>query len=182
MRGPIFVALDSGTSVVKGLAFDAVGKIVAQASRPNVISSGPGCMAEQDMARTWEDACAVLSALAEQVDGREVVALAITGQGDGTWLVDGDDMPVAPAMLWLDARAAQLVETLRQSGAARAAFAFTGSGLAACQQPAQLLWLDRNRPDVLERAATAFHCKDWLYLRLTGVRATGPLRGELFLR
>src|SRR6266566_2964037 len=98
VSGPIFVALDSGTSVVKGLAFDAVGKIVAQASRPNVISSGPGNMAEQDMARTWEDACAVLGELAEQLDGRKVVALAITGQGDGTWLVDGDDTPVAPAM------------------------------------------------------------------------------------
>ena len=40
------------------------------------------------MARTWEDACAILGQLAEQLDGREVVALAITGQGDGTWLVD----------------------------------------------------------------------------------------------
>jgi erythritol kinase (D-erythritol 1-phosphate-forming) len=127
MSGPIFVALDSGTSVVKGLAFDAVGKIVAHASRPNVILSGPGSMAEQDMVRTWEDACAVLRELAGQLNGKEVVALAITGQGDGTWLVDGDHTPVAPAMLWLDARAAQLVEALRQSGAARAAFAFTGS-------------------------------------------------------
>ena len=174
MSGPILVALDSGTSVVKGLAFDATGKVVVQASRPNVIASGPGGMAEQDMARTFEDACAVLGELAERLDGKEVVALAITGQGDGTWLVDGDGAPVAPAILWLDARAAPLVEVLRQGGAARAAFAFTGSGLAACQQPAQLLWLDRNRPEVLERAATAFHCKDWLYLKLTGVRATDP--------
>jgi erythritol kinase (D-erythritol 1-phosphate-forming) len=84
MSGPILVALDSGTSVVKGLAFDAAGKVVVQASRPNVIASGPGGMAEQDMARTFEDACAVLGELAERLDGKEVVALAITGQGDGT--------------------------------------------------------------------------------------------------
>jgi erythritol kinase (D-erythritol 1-phosphate-forming) len=87
MSEPILVALDSGTSVVKGLAFDAAGKVVAQASRPNVIASGPGAMAEQDMARTWEDASAVLGELAERLDGRELAALAITGQGDGTWLV-----------------------------------------------------------------------------------------------
>jgi hypothetical protein len=124
------------------------------------------------MGRTWEDTCAVLSELAARLDGSEVAALAVTGQGDGTWLIDEEDTPVAPAILWLDARAAQLVEDLRESGEARAAFAFTGTGLAACQQPAQLLSLDRNRPDLLERATTAFHCKDWLYLKLTGVRAT----------
>ena len=174
MSGPVVVALDSGTSLVKAGAFDADGNLVAQASRPNVVWSGRGRMVEQDMARTWEDACAVLGELAARLDGTRVAALAITGQGDGTWLVDGDDMPVAPAILWLDARAADLVEDLRQNGAARAAFIFTGTGLAACQQPAQLLWLNRNRPEVLERAATAFHCKDWLYLKLTGVRATDP--------
>ena len=174
VNGPILIALDSGTSVVKALAFNAAGEVVTVVSRPNVIWSGPGSAAEQDMARTWEDTCAVLSELAARLDGAEVAALAVTGQGDGTWLIDQEDAPITPAILWLDARAAQLVEDLRESGAARAAFAFTGTGLAACQQPAQLLWLDRNRPDLLERATTAFHCKDWLYLKLTGVRATDP--------
>jgi erythritol kinase (D-erythritol 1-phosphate-forming) len=174
MSGPLIVALDSGTSVVKALAFDVAGKVVTEVSHPNVISSGPGSAVEQDMVRTWQDACAVLNELAVRLDGAEVAALALTGQGDGTWLVDRADTPVAAAILWLDARAAKLVEALRNSGAARAAFAFTGTGLAACQQPAQLLWLDRNCPDVLERATTAFHCKDWLYLKLTGGRATDP--------
>ena len=144
------------------------------ASRPNVISSAADGGVEQDMAQTWEDTCAVLSELTARLDCVEIAALAVTGQGDGTWLIDERDNPVAPAIVWLDARAGQLVEELRKGAAARSAFAFTGTGLAACQQPAQLLWLDRNRPDVLKRATTALHCKDWLYLKLTGVRATDP--------
>ena len=160
--------------MVKALAFNATGQVVNAVSRPNLICFGNGGAVEQDMQRTWEDTCAVLRELTARLNSAGVVALAITGQGDGTWLIDRENEPVAPAILWLDARAGQLVEDLRTSGAASKAFAFTGTGLAACQQPAQLLWLDQNHPELLERSAIAFHCKDWLYLKLTGERATDP--------
>ena len=38
----------------------------------------------------------------------------------------------------------------------------------------QLVWMTRHRPDVLARATTGFHCKDWLYFKLTGDRRTDP--------
>ena len=34
--------------------------------------------------------------------------------------------------------------------------------------------MDRHAPDLLDRAEVALHCKDWLYLKLTGRRATDP--------
>ena len=34
--------------------------------------------------------------------------------------------------------------------------------------------MKRHRPEVLARAETSFHCKDWLYFKLTGERATDP--------
>ncbi len=174
MNGPLLIAVDSGTSVVKAVAFTADGLLVADAARPNRIEPGPGGAVEQDMARTWDDCCEVLAALSERLDGARVAALAVTAQGDGTWLVDRDGAPVAPALIWLDARARDVVAELRRGGEARAAFAFTGTGLNACLQSAQLLWLSRNRPEILARAATALHCKDWLYLNLTGIRASDP--------
>lgn len=174
MNEPLLIAVDSGTSVVKAVAFTASGSAVADAARPNRIERGAGGAVEQDMARTWDDCRQVLAALSERLDGASVAALAVTAQGDGTWLVDRDGAPVAPALTWLDARARDIVAELRKDGEARAAFAFTGTGLNACQQSAQLLWLSRNRPEVLARAATALHCKDWLYLNLTGIRASDP--------
>ena len=88
MSEPILIALDSGTSMVKALAFDAMGKVVTAVSRPNLISSGNGGAVEQDMERTWEDTCAVLGELTARLNRAEVAALALTGQGDGTWLID----------------------------------------------------------------------------------------------
>ena len=34
--------------------------------------------------------------------------------------------------------------------------------------------MERTAPELLDRAEVALHCKDWLYLKLTGVRATDP--------
>ena len=53
----------------------------------------------------------------------------------------------------------------------------TGCGLNACNQSGQLAWMERHTPEVLDRAATAQHCKDWLYLNLTGQRATDVTEG-----
>ena len=45
---------------------------------------------------------------------------------------------------------------------------------AAC-----LKWLDENEPQTLDRAATAGYCKDALFGRLTGMRATDPSDASL---
>ncbi len=56
----------------------------------------------------------------------------------------------------------------------RARFEATGTGLNTCQQSAQMAHMDATAPDLLDRAEVALHAKDWLYLKLTGVRATDP--------
>lgn len=170
----VILALDSGTSMVKAVAFDREGHQIAQAARLNHYAERPMGGAEQDMGRTIADAVTVLAEVVADLGGRQIAALAVTGQGDGTWLIDAAGDAAGPALLWLDGRAGAIVAGLRASAAAGFAFRHTGSGLNTCQQSGQLLWLGRERPETLARATTACHCKDWLYFRLTGVRATDP--------
>lgn len=56
----------------------------------------------------------------------------------------------------------------------RARFEATGTGLNTCQQGSQMAHMDATAPELLDNAEAALHCKDWLYLNLTGVRATDP--------
>ena len=179
MSETLIVAVDAGTSVIKAMAFDAEGAIVAATGQLNRYQNRPGGGVEQDMAQTWADTATALAALGERVPAlaRRAVALAVTGQGDGTWLVDRAGEPVAPAWLWLDSRAAGIVAEFDNSGVRRAIFRHTGSGLNACNQSSQMVWLDRHAPAVLDRAATGQHCKDWLYFKLTGERVTDPSEG-----
>ena len=179
MANDVLVGIDAGTSMMKAVAFDLEGRQIAVASLPNrYVEQGDGGV-EQDMATTWDDAARVLRRLGEEVPDLKarIAALAVTGQGDGTWLVDAQGEPAAPAWLWLDSRASGLVAELRASEAGRRFHALTGAGLNACMQGPHLAWMARHRPDVLARTATAMHCKDWLYLKLTGVRATDPSEG-----
>jgi erythritol kinase len=172
----VIIGIDAGTSLIKTVAFTREGGQLGSFSLPNVYRTSGRNRVEQDMSRTWEDTAAALRGLATRVSDlpARVAAVAVTGQGDGTWLMDEDGRPAAPALLWLDSRAARLVEEIRASPRNAALYRRTGSGLNACQQGPQLAWLQANAPECVARAATAFHCKDWLYFRLTGIRATDP--------
>ena len=102
----------------------------------------------------------------------------MTAQGDGSWLIDAAGEPVGGGLLWLDSRAAGLVSDYLRTDAYRDHYARTGSGLNACMASAQLAWMKRWQPERIDRAATCFHCKDWLYFKLTGARVTDPSEGN----
>ena len=177
MSGGVLIGVDAGTSVIKAVAFDLAGHQIASASRRNTYKTLPNGGVEQEMNRTWNDTVSVLREVTEMVGASRVLALGITGQGDGTWLVDADAEPVHDAWLWLDARAASQAREIAASDGIDTIYRKTGSGVNVCQMRTHLLWMTQHAPDLLKRAATAFHCKDWLYLRLTGVRATDPTEG-----
>jgi erythritol kinase len=179
MSGDLILGIDAGTSVTKVVAFDLDGRQIAVAAKPNHYVNLPGGGCEQDVARTWADCAEVLRDLNDKIVNlaQRVIALGVTAQGDGTWLIDAAGEPVAPAWLWLDSRAAGIVEEAERDGTTALNYPITGCGMNACQQSAHLMWMKRHAPELLARAATGMHCKDWLYFKLTGVRATDVSEG-----
>lgn len=172
----ILIGVDAGTSVIKSVAFDLNGRQLAVASTPNYYESVGRAGSVQDLARTWTDTAATLNQLATLIEDlpSRVAGIAVTGQGDGTWMIDRHGEPVGKGWLWLDARAGDIVQNLRSDSGDTDRFTRTGVGLAACQQGPQLRWMMQHTPDLLDNVSTAFHCKDWLYFKLTGERATDP--------
>tara|TARA_A100000171_G_scaffold16498_2_gene14993 strand:+ start:18829 stop:20430 length:1602 start_codon:yes stop_codon:yes gene_type:complete len=172
----IIIGIDAGTSVIKAVAFSLSGRQLGDAAVPNQYASGPSGAATQDMNRTWEDCASALRCLGDKIKdlANRTAALAVTGQGDGTWLVGKDNRPVSDAWLWLDARAAETTCDLAVKEVNSERFHVTGTALNTCQQGAQMAHMHRHFPELLDRAQVAMHCKDWLYLNLTGVRATDP--------
>lgn len=174
--GDIIIGVDAGTSVIKAVAFSLTGAQLGVASVRNHYVTGADGSATQSLNQTWNDCARALRELADKVPelAARTAAVALTGQGDGTWLVGADNAPVGDAWLWLDARAAPTVRRLAQGELERARFEATGTGLNTCQQGSQMAHMQASAPDLLDRAEVALHCKDWLYLNLTGIRATDP--------
>lgn len=172
----ILIGIDSGTSVIKAVAFDLAGTQLAASAVLNRYDTGADGAASQSLPQTWADCVKALRGLGDKVEGlaRRTAAIAVTAQGDGTWLVGAGNAPVGDAWIWLDARAAPSVDRLSRSPLEPARFEATGTGLNTCQMGAQMAQMDRTAPGLLDRAEAALHCKDWLYLNLTGARATDP--------
>ncbi len=191
----VIIAVDAGTSSVKAIALSTAGEELAAAGVENAVVYGRGGLAEQDMEETWAACLLVLSrVLAARADlPARAAAIVVTGQGDGTWLIDREGRPVGRALTWLDGRAGALIRGLPAAGLNEIEAA-TGTAVTPSLQSAQLAWLMRSDPQRLATAATALHCKDWLFYRLTGTVAsdlseslftfgdftTGTLRDEVF--
>ncbi|WP_327404064.1 carbohydrate kinase [Streptomyces sp. NBC_01288] len=166
----MYVGIDVGTSTVKAAAFDGSGHQLAVAARPVGLSMHGGFV-EQDMDEIYGAVVAVLDELTSDVNGPFELA-GLTGQGDGVWLVDADGRPVRAAASWMDGRAHELLDQWLADGTFETVFRRTGSAMfPGCPGPL-LAWLAAHEPASLDAAATALYCKDMVFQRLTGVRAT----------
>jgi erythritol kinase (D-erythritol 1-phosphate-forming) len=176
MKKDILIGIDAGTSVIKSVAFTADGKQIAVAAVPNRYVTSPDGSVEQDMARTWLDTASTLKQLAQQIPdlSERLIAISVTAQGDGLWLIDKAGEPVGPATLWLDNRCASIVETYVNTEHHAEHYSRTGTGLTVVQMSGKLVWMHRHKPEILAKATHAFHCKDWVYFKLTGDRVTDP--------
>jgi xylulokinase/erythritol kinase len=167
------LGVDVGTSVVKAVMFDADGAALAVRGLPLELMHGPDGAVEQDLERVLAGLGEVVRGVLAETDTAPSL-VALTGQGDGCWLVDAAHRPVRPAMSWLDGRAGGLLGEWTAAGVTERVFRVNGSALFPGAPAPLLAWLDRHEPAGLDAAATAGYCKDAVFGRLTGARATDP--------
>ncbi len=168
----IVIGVDGGTTAVKAVAFDLSGGIRATHHESIPVNYGKRGEAEQDMEAIWQGVAACLREVRAQCPDDDVVAIGLTGQGDGAWLVDEAGVPTRPAATWLDGRAADRVNEWVSSGKADKVLETSGTTVFGGLFPVLYEEFQENDPDVIARSATHLYCKDWLRFRLTGERLT----------
>ncbi|PKW15705.1 FGGY-family carbohydrate kinase [Saccharopolyspora spinosa] len=166
----MIVGVDVGTSVTKASLLNRDGTALVTHSKRSTLNRLPGGRVEQDLEEVIGSVIQVVrevAAAAEQV-GEPIEALAITGQGDGLWLRDHQGQQVGPAISWLDARAAEVLDHWEKSGVQRRVFGLTGSGMFPGSAGPLLAHLAESSPERLERAVVAGYCVDAIVQRFTG--------------
>lgn len=164
------LGIDAGTSVIKSVLFTLDGREVVSAAQPTLMRHPQPTWAEQDMDAVWQAVVTtVRQVLGESgVSPAAIHAIGLTGQGDGTWLVDGAQRPVRPAITWLDGRVAADVRQCQQDGLSATLFQITGTVLNTSNQALHLRWLQKHEPETLVKATAALRAKDWIFLQMTG--------------
>ncbi|MGP4113423.1 FGGY family carbohydrate kinase [Streptomyces sp. 4N509B] len=174
LNEPVAVCVDAGTTVIKAVVFDAAGRELVVAHRDTAVRHPRPERAEQDMDEVWAAVVGAVREAHQRTGAPPVRLLALTAQGDGAWLVDRAHRPVRPAVLWNDARAADLVRRWRADGVLERAFRRNASLTNAGLPNAILRALAVEEPDALAAAHAVLTCGGWLYLRLTGVLGLDP--------
>ena len=165
----LYLGIDIGTSSVKAVLLEAHGGIAAQsASSLEVSRPSPG-FSEQDPEGWWQ---ATVRAVATLPKGARagVPAIGLSGQMHGATLLDAQDRPLRPAILWNDGRSSQeCLELERREPASRT---ITGNIMMPGFTAPKLLWVARHEPELFRRTAHVLLPKDYVRLRLTGERVS----------
>lgn len=163
----LVVAIDCSTTGAKAVVVDAEGRTVASGFAPISHESPRPGWHEQDAGGWWSATDAAVRAAVAQLDRAEqrlIGGVCIAHQRETFVLVDEDNRPLHPAVLWLDGRATREIEELGTPEVEQL------SGKPADITPAlyKLAWLSRHRRELLAGAAKVVDTHAFLVRELTG--------------
>ena len=175
------LTIDLGTSGPKVALFTFDGTFVDGDFTPVGLDVLPDGGVEQSPAAWWDGTTAASRRLMDRapVPPENVAAVAVTSQWSGTVAVDRDGVPLHDAIIWMDARGADV--TRRVVGGAvrlqgyeprklRRWISRTGGApaLSGKDSISHILWLQSERPEIARNTWKYLEPKDWLNLKLTG--------------
>jgi xylulokinase len=169
----MFLAFDIGTSSVKTALYDAEGRMLHQTTCAYDLDTPQAGWCELNPEVYW---ASVLQGFARNlhetgVDARAIQAIAGASQGETVILLDAAGDPVYPAIVWLDNRAQQEADDLREEFDAVAFYEKTGiPRIDSTWSICKLLWTRKRRPRVWKRCQTILLVEDYIVYRLTGQR------------
>ncbi|MHB1066288.1 MAG: xylulokinase [Candidatus Nanopelagicales bacterium] len=166
------LGIDLGTGSVKAAIIDPEGRVSSRASHPYRARSPRPGWAEADP-REWLAAAREVAESVLTGPAQPPSAVGICGQMHGVVVVDEDLVPLRPAILWADTRAAEQAREMSDALGPEA-LARLGSPAVPGLAATTLAWLARHEPDVMGRARYVLQPKDWLRAMLGGDVATDP--------
>ncbi len=164
---------DIGSSSVKAALVDAnTGKTIKVVQRPklemDIISRGTG-WAEQYPEVWWENICRVTRRLLKKskIAPEEIQSVGIAYQMHGLVLVDEDQIPLRPSIIWCDSRAVEIgneaFELIGKEKCLTHLLNAPGNFTAS-----KLKWVKDNEPELYEKIYKIMLPGDFIAMKLTG--------------
>jgi xylulokinase len=160
------LVIDIGTSALKATLYEQGGVLLAQADAPCGYQSPEPNAAEADPDDWWRALPVALAGLGASLHNVRVIGL--TGQMHSAVLLDKNQQPIRPCLLWLDRRCTQETAELI------AVLKLPPYLLNSTYTLPKLMWLARHCPDALRRTKTLLFPKDFVRFKLTGILCSDP--------
>lgn len=168
MSETAYVGVDAGTTGVLAAAFDAGGRPLAEhyCEYP-CLYPAPGWV-EQDMETVFAGIATTLRAVtaALRARGARVASLGLSSQRGTFVLLDEARRPLAPAIVWNDARAAQMEAQLARTIPPQRYRALSGMPMSGFWAVSKLMWVREHRPALYGRARWICNGQEYFLYRL----------------
>lgn len=168
----MFLGIDLGTSEIKVLLMNGDGTLVATIGSPLSVQRPEPRWSEQSPEDWWQGTLQTVDRMRQShpAELAAVQAIGLSGQMHGATLLDREDRPLRPAILWNDTRAdeecRELTARVPRLGALSGNLAMPGFTAP------KLLWVAKHEREVFARTSTVLLPKDYLRLRLTGEKVS----------
>jgi sugar (pentulose or hexulose) kinase len=166
--GELVVGLDCSTTSTKAIAFDKRGRMVAYASEAIPLFSPRANYYEQDPSDWWRSAQKALRKITRQVDPERIIALAVSNQRETFVPLDGDGQCLSPAIVWLDERCKDEVESFSERIGKSRIHRITGKPPDYAPVVYRLAWMKKNETGLFSKIGMICDVHTYLVWRLAG--------------
>jgi xylulokinase len=169
----LLLGLDSSTTACKAVVWDRAGNPIAVGRAAHVIDMPRPGWHEQPSESWWDAACAALREAAAQIDTTRLAAICITHQRETFVVLDENNIPLRPAILWMDERCRSLLPVIENDLGRKHIHTITGKPLSGNLTLGKIAWIKAHEPQVFQHAAKYLDVAAYLNFRLTGLFHTG---------
>lgn len=171
MQQRLLLGIDIGTSGCKTTAFDFEGRVIATTANTYETHYPCSGWAEQDADDWWAAVRSGIRTIIREhaFNPRQIAAIGVAGQSWACLPVNDEGTPLHNAMIWLDRRAVEQAQRVKDRIGEDALVALSGNPVDAAYIVPKMLWLKENEPQVYERTYKFLQSNAYIVLKLTGI-------------
>lgn len=165
-----FVGIDLGTSSVRAVAVDPLGRTIAEGQCEYDIMKPELNQAEQDMEQLWKATIQAIRKMLETApEIREGIrGIGYSGQMHGLVMVDADGKPIRNAIIWADQRTGETIRKIYEVVPEEQFGQVFCNRLSAGFLLPSLMWVKENEPQNYEKIYKVMLPKDYIRYRMCG--------------
>ncbi|MCR1842478.1 xylulokinase [Murimonas intestini] len=175
----LLLGIDIGTSACKVALFNRRGEVLSQSNKGYPLYYPQPGWVEQDPDEWWEAICAGIREVLDNsgVRPEDIAGIGIDGQSWSAIPVDRDGNCLAKTPIWMDTRARDICERVKEEVGFDRIFAVAGNDFLPSYSTPKMLWFKEERPEIFEKTYKFLQSNSYIVYKLTGVMSQDMSQG-----